>query len=270
MASPNPIEPRPISGDGGAAPSSSREWPDLSVDILSCIFSRLSSLDLLLAVSAVCSLWRAAARHPRFRRRRILDLSDWDSFSAKSPVYVPFDRVVNRVLGFVIEWEFIEEVYFPLVAREQDLLLVSERLPNLLYFSFPTCKEPESTFYSALTNFKSLKGIAVHIVTFQTTNFLSEIILHFPNLSELKLFCEVPCSCYYLKQICMFLKRLRKLEMPKPCRITEKEIVMILDSLKYLEYLDISGSKRQLDKGVIEEKSSRFKDVYFVFPDWMT
>ncbi|KAJ3695351.1 hypothetical protein LUZ60_000728 [Juncus effusus] len=148
--------------------------------------------------------------------------------------------------------------------------MVSERLPNLRYLSYPTSKEPGKIFRSALTNFKSLKGIAVHIIIFITTEIPSLLSTHFPDLSELKLFGEPTFYCSGTEMICKSFPKLRKLEMPLHyLRIDTSAVLMFLNLLEHLEYLDISGCVWWIDKEIIE-KASRLKDVYLVFPDRLT
>ncbi|KAJ3695349.1 hypothetical protein LUZ60_000726 [Juncus effusus] len=258
-SSPTPIDPHPSSSSKPRR--ASRQWSDLGVDLLLCIFPRLSSLDLLLAVSAVCSPWRAAARHPQCWRS--VNLSDWDSVSVRvcARVYIPLDKVVSRVLGFMRESELIEEVHFPLIARENDLLFLSQRLPNLRYFSYPSSKEPGTIFRAPLANFKSLKGIAVHTLY----GIIGLLRWHFPDFSELKLLGEDYFDSRKAKVICKLLPKLRKLEMPSSFGTDTDAVLIFLSSLEHLEYFDISGCISSIDKKQIEN-ASRFKDVYLVFP----
>ncbi|KAJ3683441.1 hypothetical protein LUZ60_013668 [Juncus effusus] len=164
------------------------QWSSLPRDLLISIFSRLSTADLLVSISAVCSAWRAAARNARFWR--ILDLSDWNYITCLIPGYVSFEQVFHRVLRLVRECELIEQVYVPRIADGQDLSLVSDRLPNLLYFSFPNAQVPGLMVYSALINFKSLKGIVVFPNFVLSTKVISLLNQYSPDLSELKLFAE--------------------------------------------------------------------------------
>ncbi|KAJ3696040.1 hypothetical protein LUZ60_001417 [Juncus effusus] len=241
----------------------SRQWSDLSYDLLVSIFSRLSSADLIVGVSTVCSSWRAAARNPHFWR--VLDLSDWNSVIARVPVCVPFSQIFISVLWFVREYECIEEVYFPPVADEHDLFLVSQRLPNLFYINFPSSKSPGSVGYYAFSNFKSLKRIAVDKYFFQESEMFSLLgTPQIPDLCELKLFGNIPRGFWFMvdraKRICEEYPKLRKLELPPRLKISTCAIQMLLDSLEHLEYLDISGCEiLGFDKRVIDKATSRLK-----------
>ncbi|KAJ3696034.1 hypothetical protein LUZ60_001411 [Juncus effusus] len=191
---------------------------------------------------------------------RVLDLSDWDSVTARIVVPVTFNNVINHVLRFVREYELIEEVYFPPDANEQDLFLVYERLPKLVYLSFPKSKIPKLAFYSALTNFTSLKGIAVSYRFFLTIKVIS-LCAQYPAVSELKLLGDSPWGNYATKMICYVFPELRKLDMREQhFVISDDTVLRLLDSLKQLEYLDISGcTSLTLDERVIEKAASRLK-----------
>ncbi|KAJ3696046.1 hypothetical protein LUZ60_001423 [Juncus effusus] len=160
----------------------SRPWSDLSYDLLVSILSRLSSVDLIVGVSAVCSSWRAAARDPHCWR--ILDLSDWESVAARIPDHVDFSQVFKRALVFASDSERIEKVLLPSISNGQDLILVSNRLPNLLYLSFPNDDLREEEICSAVTNFKSLKGIDAVENFFHLT---IEAVSHLRTVSEIKI-----------------------------------------------------------------------------------
>ncbi|KAJ3682687.1 hypothetical protein LUZ60_012914 [Juncus effusus] len=244
----------------------SRNWSDLSYDLLVSIFCRLSSVDLIVGVSSVCSSWRSAARNKHLWR--VLDLSDWDSLAARVRVPVNFSQVFNCALRLVREYdERIEEVYFPPVADEHDLFLVSQRLPNLFYFNFPSSELPGLVTHYALRNFKSLKGIALDIYFFQAPELFSlSSILQFPNTSELKLFGNnrwgwgVQFSFHHANRICKIFPNLMKLEMPPRLIISPGAIMKLLNLLKQLEYLDISGCEsRRFHEGLIKKCSSRLK-----------
>ncbi|KAJ3696043.1 hypothetical protein LUZ60_001420 [Juncus effusus] len=231
----------------------SSRWADLSYDLLVSILSRLSSVDLVVGVSSVCSSWRSAARNKHFWR--VIDLSDWDSLT----VPATFNQVLNRVLGFVPEPERVEEVYFPPVANEHDLFLVSQRLPKLVYLSFPRSKVPGPMAYSALTSLKFLKGIALHEDFFFTAKVLCLPSGMFHDVSELKVYCDAGWLCSHDTMICKVFPKLRKLEMPPRCRITTDAILELLDSLEHLEYLDISGCRMWGCNKRVFEKASRLK-----------
>ncbi|KAJ3696035.1 hypothetical protein LUZ60_001412 [Juncus effusus] len=237
----------------------SRQWSELNYDLLVSIFSRVSSTDLIVGVSSVCSSWRSAAKNPHCWR--VLDLSDWDSLTARIRVPVSFNQVFNRVLRFVNGGERIEELYFPSVADEHDLL-VSERLPKLVHLSFPRSKVPKMAFYSALINFKSLKGIAINYHFFVTTEVLSLSGTQFPQLFELKILSEISSdeTDHLVRMVCKVFPKLRKLEMQQLFVISNKTFTRLLDSLQHLEYLDISGCKTlRIDTKVFEKAASRLK-----------
>ncbi|KAJ3696041.1 hypothetical protein LUZ60_001418 [Juncus effusus] len=236
----------------------SRRWSDLSYDLLVSIFARLGSADLIVGVSSVCSSWRAAARNKHCWR--VLDLSEWNSVTVRVPVPVTFNQVFNRVLGFVNGGrELIEEVYFPPSSNEQDLLLVADSLPNLLYFSFPGSIINQEEICAAFTKFKCLKGMAVNQVFFLSSEALLLISTNFPDLSELKILGGECFLCKFLvTMVVKFTPKLRKLEM-REMEINTTATLMLLDQLQNLEYLDISGySESGITKEVIE-KASRLK-----------
>ncbi|KAJ3696036.1 hypothetical protein LUZ60_001413 [Juncus effusus] len=259
--------PAPIAGAGvtataysSSSSNISRQWADLNYDLLASIFSRVNSIDLIVGVSSVCSSWRSAAKNPHWWRA--LDLSDWDSLTARIRVLVSFKEVLDRVLGFVRDSDLIEEFYFPSDADGQDLLLVSERLPKLLYLSFPTCRMPGPAAYSALTNFKSLKSIYVHESFVLSTKLFSQPRTpQFPNLSELKVFGYGFRGNYVVEIILEVFPKLRKLDMQeKHFVICNDTFLRILESLKQLEYLDISGCNSwMIDDKLIENAISRLK-----------
>ncbi|KAJ3696058.1 hypothetical protein LUZ60_001435 [Juncus effusus] len=191
--------------------------PDLSYDLLVSIFSRLSSGDLIVGVAAVCSSWRAAARDPQCWR--ILDLSDWNSITARVPVPVRFSQVFKRALALARDSECIEKAYLPRVATGRDLILVSNRLPNLLYLSFPNHKLNEKKICTAMANFKSLKGIEAVEGFF----FLPKIRARFgTSFTEIKILIgegEIwrNDNEYLALFVCKEFPKLRKLEMPGFC-----------------------------------------------------
>ncbi|KAJ3696042.1 hypothetical protein LUZ60_001419 [Juncus effusus] len=196
--------------------SSSAQWPDLSYDLLVSIFSRLSTVDLIVAVSAVCSSWRAAARDPHCWR--ILDLSDWESFAASIPDHVDFSQVFKRALALASDSGRIEKVFLPSIANGQDLILVSNRLPNLLYLSFSNHDFNRKDVCSAMTNFNSLMGIEAVENFFRLT---IGAVFHLKSVFEIKILGErkvwrerKDCREGFIALLmCKVFPNLRKLEM---------------------------------------------------------
>ncbi|KAJ3670204.1 hypothetical protein LUZ60_010528 [Juncus effusus] len=249
-----------------ASPSSSsssrirREWSDLPYDLLVSIFSRIDRTYLIAAVSCVCSSWRSAARNPNCWR--ILDLCDWEwgPITTRFGEHATFNQVFRIVLAFVSDSERIEEVNFPSDADGQDLILVADRLPNLVYFEFPNAEVPEIEFCTALSKFRSLKGIAC-VPKFMTGQVLSILGTKFPDFSELVLL-DGEIILDNLRAVCisLFIPKLRKLEICNTETISTTTVLILAHLLKCLECLDISGCN-ELTIGAARaiEKVSRLK-----------
>lgn len=122
---PNPTAAAAVSTSTSTSSRVSRGWNDLSHDLLLSIVSRVSTLDLIAGVYAVCSSWRAAARDPVIWR--ILDLSDWGAVTARFGAGVSFAQVLNRSVAFSRGGAYIEKLYFPPSADGQDLIFVADR-----------------------------------------------------------------------------------------------------------------------------------------------
>ncbi|XP_073005386.1 F-box/LRR-repeat protein At3g48880-like [Typha latifolia] len=237
------------STQGGAG-----RWEDLNRDLLVAILARVGVADLVAAVPFVCSSWRGAAMDPACWRN--LDFSNWDAISYHLglrgldgfPGFLEF--VLSRTHGL------LDSIYFPSFADEDDLLLVAERCPKLLYFSLPDPHLSADKFCEAVSKLHFLKGMAVD------ENLISyEVLLHVnqccANFTELKVFTG------YLDDemasiISNSLPRLQKLEITNT-NFTAQAIITFLDQLKELEHLDISGYQSSSITDVVLEKSSRLK-----------
>ncbi|KAJ3696044.1 hypothetical protein LUZ60_001421 [Juncus effusus] len=239
----------------------SRQWSDLSYNLLVSIFSRLSSTDLIVGVSSVCSSWQAAARDKNCWR--IVDISDSDSIDlcdrdSRIPVTVTSNQVFNRLLRFANGGRLVDEVYLPDVSNGKDLILVAERLPNLVYLSFPSSDISQEEIHLALTKFKSLKGIAVSRVFLQDIEVLLHLSTDCPDISELKFLGREFSFSYYVPAIVRFFPKLRKLEM-RDVEIRTGTTLILLNQLQHLEYLDISGCDESAITKEVIEKASRLK-----------
>jgi hypothetical protein len=120
----SPTDPLPTIA-ASTSSRASRGWSDLSHDLLLSILSRVSTLDLIAGVYSVCSSWRTAARDPIIWW--ILDLSDWDAFTARFGAPVSFSLVLKRILAFSSGGAYIEKLYLPPSADGQDLIFVADR-----------------------------------------------------------------------------------------------------------------------------------------------
>lgn len=77
------------------------------------------------------------------------------------------------------------------------------------------------------------------------------------NFSELEVFAET-LDEDMATTICDCLPSLRKLEV-LDCTMSRKSIIILLDGLKELEYLDISGYENSGITGVVLKKASRLR-----------
>ncbi|KAJ1698431.1 hypothetical protein LUZ63_006943 [Rhynchospora breviuscula] len=252
-----PINPNSTSVAATSASASSRlskGWNDLNPDLLLSILSRLSTLDLIAGVYAVCSSWRIAARDPICWR--ILDLSDWDAVVARFRALVSFPQVLNRILAFSRGGASIEKLYLPPFADGQDLIFVADRLPNLIYLSLPNPEIQEDEFFLALKIFRFLTGLAVDQNFGMSVNLIS--LLQYHCLTEFKLFeHEARLEHHHAMIMCHYLPNLKKLEIP--VRLSRQAILTFLEELHGLEYLDISGYQDSVINNEILEKASRLK-----------
>ncbi|KAJ3698895.1 hypothetical protein LUZ61_002600 [Rhynchospora tenuis] len=229
-------------------------WNDLNPDLLLSILSRLSTLDLIAGVYAVCSSWRSAARDPIFWR--ILDLSDWDAIAARFGAPVSLSQVFNRILAFSRAGASIERLYLPPFADGQDLIFLADRLPNLVYLSLPNPEIQEDEFFLALPKFRFLTGLAVDQYFGTSVNLFS--FLQHRRVTEFKLFeHEARLEHHHAMIICHYLPNLKKLEIP--IRVSRQAILTFLEELHGLEYLDISGYQDSVINNEILEKASRLK-----------
>ncbi|KAJ4792497.1 F-box/LRR-repeat protein [Rhynchospora pubera] len=242
----------------GTSSRFARRWEDLNNDLLISILLKLGPAELIAGgFSSVCSSWRAAARDASLWR--ILDLSDWGVVNRRIGAPIAFHRVLGRVIAFTRGGNFIEEVHLSPYSSGLDLILISERLPNLLYLSLPNPNIIENDFFMALSNFKSLRGISVNRNLLASFGVLFHFNELFPNLEQLKLFPGKACFCNVdAITLSHFFPNLRKLEIPMPL-LSTKALSTLLDSLKILEYLDISVYDESVITVQITEKASRIK-----------
>ncbi|KAJ4816325.1 F-box/LRR-repeat protein [Rhynchospora pubera] len=250
-----PINPNSTAVTSTSASSRlSKGWNDLNPDLLLSILSRLSTLDLIAGVYAVCSSWRSAARDPVCWR--ILDLSDWDAVNARFRALVSVPQVLNRILAFSRAGASVEKLYLPPFADGQDLIFVADRLPNLIYLSLPNPEIQEDEFFLALKKFRFLTGLAVDQNFGTSVNLLS--FLQYHCLTEFKLFeHEARLEHHHAMIMCHYLPNLKKLEIP--VRLSRQAILTFLEELHGLEYLDISGYQDSVINNEILEKASRLK-----------
>ncbi|KAJ3698894.1 hypothetical protein LUZ61_002599 [Rhynchospora tenuis] len=235
-----------------------RRWEDLSNDLLIPILLKLGPAELIAGgFSSVCSSWRAAARDASLWK--ILDLPDWGVINRRIGTPIAFHRVLGRVLAFTRGGKFIQEVHLSPYSSGLDLILISERIPNLLYLSLPNPEIIEKDFCMALSNFKSLRGISVNRNILASFGVLFHLIKLFPSLEQLKLFPGKADFCYIdALTLSHFFPNLRKLEIPM-LPLSEKALSTLLDSLKILECLDISVYDESVINVQITEKASRLK-----------
>ncbi|KAF3320586.1 F-box/LRR-repeat protein [Carex littledalei] len=257
----SPTDPNPTTGLSTSASTStssrvSSGWNELNHELILSILPRISALDLIAGANSVCSSWRAAARDPICWR--ILDLSDWDAVTTRFGAHISFTQVLQRILAFSRDWARIEKLYFPPSADGQDLIFVADRLPNLKYLSLPNPEIQEDEFFIALPKFESLTGLAIDQYFGQSVNILSFLQKNCPYLTEFKLFGqEDRLEHHHAMIICYFLPNLRKLEIP--IRLSRQAILVFLEELHGLEYLDISGYQDSVINNEILEKASRLK-----------
>ncbi|KAJ3696059.1 hypothetical protein LUZ60_001436 [Juncus effusus] len=234
----------------------SRPWSDLSYDLLVLILSRLSSVDLIFGASAVCSSWRAAARDPQCWR--IVDLSDWDAITARTTDPFAFSKLFERALAFARDSARVEKVFLPSIANGQDLILVSKRLPNLLYLSFPNHDFNRKDVCTAMSNFKSLNGIEAVEDFFDLT---ISAVSHLKTVSEIKVIDgerkvwrdnKEGFRRFIAFLMCKVFPNLSKLEMPGLClnaqrlqivhnKVKNQDISAIKESFRKAESLYYSG-----------------------------
>ncbi|EHA8589264.1 F-box/LRR-repeat protein [Cocos nucifera] len=247
---------------GGAAGESStasatagggKRWEDLNRDLLVAIFERIGVADLIAGVPFVCSSWRDASRDPLCWRK--LDFRDWDSISLR------LDRQRDEVLDFADLLNFstsrarehVESIYFPDFADDIHLLNISERCPELTYFSLPNLHVIEHKFCEAVSNLEFLKGMAVDesVVSREVLQHVNQCCKYF---TELSVFAE-NVDEEKASIICKSLPALRKLEITNSA-ISRQAIITFLDELKALEHLDISGYENSGITDVVLEKAS--------------
>jgi len=130
------------------------------------------------------------------------------------------------------------------------------RCPELLYFSLKNDDIPDDEFSKAISKFEFLKGMAVNECLIS-----HEILLHVYDcciyFSELRVFAEA-LDEEMASIICDCLPCLHKLEI-MDCTMSQQSILTLLDGLKELEYLDISGYENSGITGGVLEKASRLK-----------
>ncbi|KAJ4754500.1 F-box/LRR-repeat protein [Rhynchospora pubera] len=241
----------------GTSSRLARRWEDLNNDLLISILLKLGSAELIAgSFSSVCSSWRHVARDASLWR--VLDFSDWGAITRRIGAPIAFHRVLGRVLALTRGGHFIQEVHLSRYSSGRDLIVISERLPNLLYLSLPLTKI-EKDFCMALSKFKYLRGLSLtsnFLVHFGVLFYFNEL---FPNFAELKLipgkgdFCNVDAIT-----LSHFFPNLRKLEIQIQA-LSAEAITTLLDSLKILEHLHVSVSEESVITVQIIEKAARLK-----------
>ncbi|XP_008797416.1 F-box/LRR-repeat protein At3g48880-like [Phoenix dactylifera] len=249
---------------GGAAGESSTasaagiggRWEDLNRDLLVAIFERMGVADLIAGVPFVCSSWRVASLDPLCWRN--LDFRDWESICLR----LFFRR--NEILDFADLLDFsitrahehLDSIYFPDFADDIDLLDVSERCPELTYFSLPNPHVMEHRFCEAVSKLEFLKGMAVDesVINREVLQHVNKCCKYF---TELNVFAE-NVDEEKASIICKSLPDLRKLEITNSA-ISRQAIITFLDELKDLEHLDISGYENSGITDLVLEKASRLK-----------
>ncbi|XP_020591455.1 F-box/LRR-repeat protein At3g48880-like isoform X3 [Phalaenopsis equestris] len=238
-------------GSGAVLDGRSRRWEDLSSDLLLAIFSRIGVADLIAGVPYVCSAWRYAARDPFCWR--VLDFRSWGDISHR--LDCRRDEAVDfaDLFDFAItrSEEVIDSVYFPYFSDEIDL-----ECPMLQYFSMKNPNVSEAEFCKAIGKIEFLKGMAVDesLICHQVLQHVSQCCV---NFIELKVFSDTMDETM-ASIICECLPRLQKLEITE-CVMSRGAILTLLDGLKELEYLDVSGYEISGITSEVIKKAARLK-----------
>ncbi|KAI0527312.1 hypothetical protein KFK09_002911 [Dendrobium nobile] len=239
------------SGDGG-----NRRWEDLGSELLVAIFSRIGVEDLIAGLPYVCSSWRCAVRDPFCWR--VLDFRSWDTISSR--LGCRRDEAVDfaDLFNFAISRSAgrIDCVYFPSFSDEINLEYVANRCPMLQYFSMENPDVSETEFCKTISKLKFLKGMAVdeNLICHQVLQHVNQCS---SNFIELKVFSDT-MDKQLASIICDCLPHLQKLEITE-CIMSRGAILTLLDGLKKLEFLDVSGYAISGITNEVIEKASHLK-----------
>ncbi|KAK8918815.1 hypothetical protein KSP39_PZI021404 [Platanthera zijinensis] len=233
-----------------------RRWEDLGIDLLALIFSRVGIADLIAGVPYVCSSWWRAAREPFCWRS--LDFREWDDISRRlgceRDCHIDCDDLL--VHAIISSEEFIDSVHLPYFADIFDLEHLSNKCPELLYFSIENPDLSVDEFCKHIGKFKFLNGMAVDqsLICHQVLQLVNQCCEYF---SELEVFSD-EMDKQMASIICECLPKLRKLLITN-CRVSRDAILTLLGGLKEIEYLDISGYELSGITSEVIEKASHLK-----------
>ncbi|KAG0481519.1 hypothetical protein HPP92_012377 [Vanilla planifolia] len=248
--------PTSVCRGGGVRGGSGRLWDDMSVDLLVAIFSRVGVEDLIACVPYVCSAWRNAAREPLCWQS--LDFRNWNVISYR--VGCQRDAAVDfaDLLDFAISRgnKFIVSIYLPQFANQIDLNYVANWCPELRYFSIPNPNISEDEFFKAIGKFEFLVGMAVDesLICHRVLQHVNQCC---SNFTELKVFTDT-MDAAMAAVICESLPSLQKLEITD-CLISRDAVLILLDGLKQLSHLDISGYEISGITSEVIKKASKLK-----------
>ncbi|KAI4351766.1 hypothetical protein L6164_006088 [Bauhinia variegata] len=222
-----------------------RRWEDMDIDILVKIFQMLDIFELTCGIAHVCSAWRMACCDPLLWKT--LDLSMLKSNFIKIPlepfVYVDgrSDKTLTRLLkislslsrGSIMTMIF----HFNLYVSDDQLTYIAERSPRLRRLVLPAWNRIKKTgMCKAIRCWKDLESLTMPSIG-NPPYLLEEIAMNCTNFSELKIM--GPCDMYFASSLSAFLPKLKVLSLR--CSVLIKDVlILILDSLKHLEVLNIS------------------------------
>ncbi|XP_050229534.1 F-box/LRR-repeat protein At3g48880-like [Mercurialis annua] len=213
----------------------------MNYDILVKIFTMVSTMDLILNISRVCPLWRAACSHPSFWRT--LDLarlncsSDYPQgldASLDNRASLRLMQLLNSAL--ILSGNNVTRLifHFQMCIKDSHLTFAAERCPRLKQLVLPAWNQiSENGFCAAIQKLTELESLTLPCNYFPE-NILQTIGVYCTKLTELKVMS--PFDHDFANTLFIYLPKLKVLSLR--CTMVHKDALrlafMLFDDLKVL------------------------------------